>query len=236
MDATVAIQGYKEGSQETTASGFIYKIENQYAYILTNEHILRGMDSVKVFLTTEEVVDATILGNDKYLDLAVIRIPKKQVNLTAMIGNSEDARVGDRIYTIGAPMGLNYQGSVTSGIISGKDRMVNLAEEETGSWQMKAMQIDAAINPGSSGGPLCNLNGEVIGITTMKLIDTKIEGMGFAIPIEYAMSHIKALENKEEIKWPVLGIEMVNITDATSLVRNEITIPNIKQCFTIINR
>ena len=235
MDATVALQGYREGNQETTGSGFIYKVDDNYGYILTNEHILKNQDAAKVFLSTEEVVDAEILGKDKFLDLAVIRIPKKYVTITAIIGSSDDARVGDSIFAVGTPMGLEYQGSVTTGIISGKDRMVNLAEEDTGSWQMKTMQIDAAINPGSSGGPLCNISGEVIGITTMKLIDTQIEGMGFAIPIEYAMSHSRSLEKKEAIKWPVIGIEMVNVKDKTALARNEIKAPSIGKGVAITN-
>ena len=229
MDATVALQGYREGNQETTGSGFIYKMDEEYGYILTNEHILKNQDAVRVYLPTGEVISAEMLGKDKFLDLAVIRIPKKYVTITAMIGSSDDARVGDSIFAVGTPMGLEYQGSVTTGIISGKDRMVNLSEDDIGSWQMKTMQIDAAINPGSSGGPLCNISGEVIGITTMKLIDTQIEGMGFAIPIEYAINHSKSLENKEVIKWPVIGIEMVNVKDATGLARNEIKAPSIKK-------
>lgn len=234
MDATVALQGYREGNQETTGSGFIYKIDEEYGYILTNEHILKNQDAVRVYLPTGEVISAEMLGKDKFLDLAVIRIPKKYVTITAMIGSSDDARVGDSIFAVGTPMGLEYQGSVTTGIISGKDRMVNLSEDDIGSWQMKTMQIDAAINPGSSGGPLCNISGEVIGITTMKLIDTQIEGMGFAIPIEYAINHSKSLENKEAIKWPVIGIEMVNVKDATGLARNEIKAPSIKKGIAVI--
>ena len=222
MDATVVVQGFAEGEQRSTGSGFFYKVENNYAYILTNEHILQDKDEVKIILTTDEVVKAELLGKDAYLDLAVLRVPEKYASLIATLGSSEQTNIGETIFTVGTPMGYEYRGSVTAGILSGKDRMVALAGEETGSWQMKVLQIDAPINPGSSGGPLLNSNGEVIGICTMKLIDNQIEGMGFAIPIEYAINHTKSLENKETIKWPYLGIETVNASNATALAEQEL--------------
>ena len=218
-DAVVVVQGYEDTSQKTTGSGFFYKEDG---YILTNEHVIRNMDSVKVILTTDEEVEAEVLGSDEFLDLAVLKVEKKYVIKVAKLGKSEDMKIGDPIFTMGAPMGIDYKGSVTSGIISGKDRMVSLSSNNIKNWQMRVLQIDAAINPGSSGGPLLNNNGEVIGICTMKLIDNEIEGMGFAIPIEYALSHLKSLESKEEIKWPIFGIEMINASDKTALARNEI--------------
>ena len=87
---------------------------------------------------------------------------------------------------------------------------------------MKVLQIDASINPGNSGGPLLNVKGEVIGVCSLKLIDDDIEGMGFAIPIEYAMSHVETLEKGNTIKWPVLGINMANTTDYSLLINNDI--------------
>ena len=125
-------------------------------------------------------------------------------------------------------MGYDYRGSVTSGILSGKDRMVSLSVSGTTSedWVMKVLQIDAAINPGNSGGPLLNVNGEVIGVNSMKLVQDEIEGMGFAIPIEIAMAHVSELEQGKKIEWPMIGISMVNVSDATSLYRYNIKIDN----------
>lgn len=101
---------------------------------------------------------------------------------------------------------------------------------------MKVLQTDAAINPGNSGGPLLNINGEVIGINSLKLVEEEIEGMGFAIPIEYAMSHVDSLEQKKSIDWPVLGISMLNVKDTASLYRNNINIPaNIKSGVVVIS-
>ena len=97
----------------------------------------------------------------------------------------------------------------------------------SGDWVMKVLQTDASINPGNSGGPLMNANGEVIGVISMKLVKEEIEGMGFAIPIEYAMSKIETLEKGEEIKWPQLGVQMVNVSDVkSSRFGNSYNIPN----------
>ena len=102
---------------------------------------------------------------------------------------------------------------------------ISLGDSNDLDWKMKVLQIDASINPGNSGGPLLNVNGEVIGICSMKLVDDNIEGMGFAIPIEYAMSHIDSLESGKAIKWPVLGIEMINATDSAKLARYNLSVP-----------
>ena len=93
---------------------------------------------------------------------------------------------------------------------------VSVSNSNSNDWIMRVLQFDASINPGNSGGPLLNANGEVIGICSLKLVDDDIEGMGFAIPIEYAMSHIESLEKGEDIAWPVLGVSMVNANDTSS--------------------
>ena len=101
---------------------------------------------------------------------------------------------------------------------------------------MRVLQIDASINPGNSGGPLLNANGEVIGICSLKLVDDEIEGMGFAIPIEYAMSHATSLESGEKIQWPLLGISMTNVTDTTNIDRNGIKVDSsIKEGVVVIS-
>jgi serine protease Do len=185
------------------------------------------MKSITAIMTTDEEVDAELLGGDEYLDLAVLRIDKKYAKLVATIGSSEDMNLGDTVFTVGSPLGYNYRGSVTSGVLSGKDRMVSVSVSSSSSndWVMRVLQIDASINPGNSGGPLLNVNGEVIGICSVKLVDDSIEGMGFAIPIEYAMNHVDALEAGKKIKWPVLGISMVDLTDTANLNKYNISVP-----------
>lgn len=225
-DAVAMVSAYEQNSLISTGSAFVYKTDDKYGYLLTNYHVVSGADSVTVTMMDDTEAEAEVLGGDEYLDLAVLRVDKSNVSMVANIGNSEDMKLGDTVFTVGTPMGEEYRGTVTSGILSGKDRMVSVSVSNTSSndWVMRVLQFDASINPGNSGGPLVNANGEVIGICSLKLVDDEIEGMGFAIPIEYAMNHIESLEKGEEIKWPVLGVSMVNASDRTGLYRNQINI------------
>ena len=145
----------------------------------------------------------------------------------ATLGNSEKMNVGDTVFTVGSPEGKDYAGTVTKGILSGKDRLVAVAlsGSSASDYYMKVMQTDAAINPGNSGGPICNINGEVIGITNMKLVDNSVEGMGFAIPIEDALYYAAMLEKGNDVIRPYFGIGMLDIGDSYYLWQNGITIP-----------
>ena len=225
-DAVAMVSAYQNDTLISTGSAFVYKTDNNYGYLLTNYHVVEEADSVTLTMSDDTEAEATVLGGDEYLDLAVLRVDKSNVSMVANIGNSEDMNLGDTVFTVGTPMGEEYRGTVTSGILSGKDRMVSVSVSNSNSndWVMRVLQFDASINPGNSGGPLLNANGEVIGICSLKLVDDEIEGMGFAIPIEYAMNHIESLEKGEEIEWPVLGVSMVNANDTTGLYRNGITI------------
>lgn len=218
-DAVVVVNGYKNDQLGSTGTGFVYKMDDKYGYLLTNQHVIDGYTKISVIFTNDQEVETTVLGSDEYLDLAVLRVPKENVLMVATIGSSEDMNIGDTVFTVGSPLGYDYRGSATSGILSGKDRMisVSISNSRSNDWIMRVLQIDASINPGNSGGPLLNVNGEVIGICSMKLVDDDIEGMGFAIPIEYAMNHAESLENGKKIEWPVLGVRMVNITDTATL-------------------
>lgn len=237
-DATTLVKSYEKNQVISTGTAFVYKTDNKYGYLLTNNHVVSGADKVTVTMSNDEVVDGKVLGGDEYLDLAVIQIAKEKVKLVSNIGSSENMKLGDTVFTVGSPMGEEYRGSVTSGILSGKDRMVSVSVSNSASndWVMRVLQLDASINPGNSGGPLLNVNGEVIGICSLKLVDDDIEGMGFAIPIEYAMSHVKTLEAGKKIEWPVLGIEMANVTDTALLYRNRIIVDEkIKEGVVVIN-
>ena len=225
-DAVAMVSAYQNDTLISTGSAFVYKTDNNYGYLLTNYHVVEGADSITLTMSDDTEAEATVLGGDEYLDLAVLRVDKSNVSMVANIGNSEDMSLGDTVFTVGTPMGEEYRGTVTSGILSGKDRMVSVSVSNSNSndWVMRVLQFDASINPGNSGGPLLNANGEVIGICSLKLVDDEIEGMGFAIPIEYAMNHIESLESGEEIEWPVLGVSMINVSDTAGLYRNGIMI------------
>jgi len=221
--ATVLVEVYRNDVLKNTGTGFIYKKDDKYGYILTNEHVL-SEEYVKITLYDDRETDAEVLGKDEFLDLAVLRIDKKYVDLVATIGDSRKSLLGDAVFLVGSPLGYDFRGSVSSGIISGKDRMVKVNTSGEIDYVMRVIQVDASINPGNSGGPLLNINGEVIGVCSLKLVDADIEGMGFAIPIEYAINHVDDLEKKEEIKYPTLGIKMAEVNDSASLFSNDIDV------------
>jgi len=211
-DAVVMIQNYQQDQVASTGTGFVYKVDDKYGYIMTNQHVVSGNQSIKIILSNDEIIDGEVLSGDTYLDLAVVRINKDKVLAVSEIGTSEDSKIGDTVFTVGSPLGYEYRGSVSSGILSGKSRMVSVSVSGTSNdWVMKVLQTDAAVNPGNSGGPLVNSNGEVIGVISLKLVQEEIEGMGFAIPIEYAMSHIDLLEQGKTIERPLIGISMLNV-------------------------
>lgn len=223
-DATVTIQNYQNKKIASSGSGFIYKKDKDYGYIMTNHHVVDGASKIVITMSNDEQVEATVLGSDQYLDLAVVKIDVKHVTQVATLGKSEDSEVGDTIFTVGTPVGYEYRGSVTKGTLSGKNRMVSVSVTSSEDWMMKVLQIDAAINPGNSGGPLLNINGEVIGINSLKLVEDTIEGMGFAIPIEYAMNYVDNLEKGKSLERPLIGITMLNVTDTYLLYQQGIVL------------
>lgn len=215
-DSVVTVLNY--GNQlQATGTGFVYKTDDKYGYILTNNHVISGSKKIEVTNTENVTVEATLLGSDEYADLAVLRVDKSFVLQVATLGSSTDSEIGDTVIAIGTPVDVKYAGSVTKGIISGKNRMVNVTLDSGGEFMMEVIQTNTAINPGNSGGPLVNINGEVIGINTLKLVEDEIEGMGFAIPIEMATSVLDRLEKGEEIERPLLGVSMVDANNQYAL-------------------
>ena len=221
-DAVVVVKTYRDGSLYATGTGFVYKEDGDTAYILTNNHVIEDGDEIYVEFTDGSNVITTVEGADVYSDIAVLSLSSEHVTTVAQIGSSEDARVGDTVFTVGAPIDSGtYSGTVTRGILSGKNRLVSVSttNNSTSDMMMSVLQTDAAINSGNSGGPLANANGEVIGITSLKLssgssTSASIEGMGFAIPIETALNYAEKLEQGETIVRPQLGITMSNLSDA----------------------
>lgn len=222
-DATVTIQNYNKNNKlASSGSGFIYKTDSNYAYIMTNHHVIDGSDKLVITLSNDDQLEGEVTGSDKYLDLAVVKIKKTEATKVAKLGNSENSNLGDTVITVGSPVGYEYRGTVTRGTLSGKNRMVEVSVASTNDFVMRVLQIDAAINPGNSGGPLVNINGEVIGINSLKLVEDEIEGMGFAIPIEYAIQYVEDLEKGNDLERPFVGISMINITDTYRLYQNGI--------------
>ena len=226
-DSTVVILAYENGRQISTGTGFIYKTVDKNAYILTNNHVIDGADEVKIeFNDSDKKIDAKIIGGDKYADIAVLTIENNGY-IPVEIGDNEKLKLGDTIFTVGTPMGDSYKGTVTKGILSGKDRMVEVnVSGSTADYYMKVIQIDAAVNPGNSGGPLCDVSGNVIGVISLKIVEDTVEGMGFAIPIEDALEYADLIEDGGQIVRPYIGIGMLDLTEEYYLWQNRITIPD----------
>ena len=227
-DGVLMVRNYQKDEVASTGTGFVYKIEGDYAYVMTNQHVVDGAERVTLITSKDEEIEGEVLGGDSYVDIAVIKIKKTDGLVALQLGNSENASLGDLVFTVGSPLGYEYRGSVSTGHLAGKDRLVSVSTDNSTSsdWVMKVLQTDAAINPGNSGGPLMNTNGEVIGVISMKLVQTEVEGMGFAIPIEYINSKIETLEKGESIEWPLLGVSMINVSDARNSFRYDFDIPN----------
>lgn len=221
-NSVVIIETYKNNSKISTGSGFIYKVDEQYAYILTNHHVIESGNKFKTVNNNSQTVEATLLGSDEYTDVAVLRTEKSFAMQVAKIGDSTKLELGDTVFTVGTPINIEYQGTVTKGIVSGKNRTVSVKLNTGGNFMMELLQTNAAINPGNSGGPLVNIEGEVVGINNMKLVQDEIEGMGFAIPIEVATGLTERLEKGEKIVRPLLGVSLADIGNTFYLYQNGI--------------
>ena len=219
FDAVVVVESYNNNAKVGTGTGFIYKKDDKKGYIMTNSHVIGNGNNVKIILSDNKKIEASILGRDDLSDIAVLSIDPKYATTVAQMGNSENLKLGNTVITIGAPMGSDYSGTVTKGILSGKDRMlaVSTSGYGTNDYMVRVLQTDAAINPGNSGGPLINAAGEVIGITSLKLVKDEVEGMGFAIPIEDAMRYVLDLESGKKISRPFIGIEMLDVSETYAL-------------------
>lgn len=211
-DSVVIVENYSGGKVKSTGTGFVYKVDNNFGYILSNHHVIEGATEVKVIFTNDKAITATVVGSDSYSDIALLKVNKSDVITIAELGDTSKMRVGDTTFAVGAPIDSSvYSWTVTRGILSGKDRLV----ETDGALVMKVLQTDTAINSGNSGGPLCNVNGEVIGITNMKIASSSVEGMGFAIPIEEALIYANKFLSGEKIVRPYLGVSMYDVSSST---------------------
>lgn len=183
-------------------SGFIVSPDG---YILTNEHVISGADSIEVTLAgREKPYPARKIGVDRELDLAVLKIDAAGDLPTVPLGNSDQVRVGDWVVAIGNPYGLDH--TVTAGVISAKSRPISVEDRQ----YRNLLQTDASINPGNSGGPLLNLGGEVVGINTA--INIEAQGIGFAIPSSTVKSVFDELVQKGEVSHPWLGVYLQPLT------------------------
>ena len=228
--------GYGESDTDTNTeqvssqgSGVIYKKDGEYAYIVTNTHVINGAKKVDIRLADGTKVPGEIVGTDTYSDIAVVKISSEKVSTVAEFGDSSQLTVGETAIAIGSPLGSEYANTVTQGIISSLNRTVSLKSEDGQAISTKAIQTDTAINPGNSGGPLINIQGQVIGITSSKIATnggTSVEGLGFAIPSNDAIKIIEQLENNGKVTRPALGIQMVNLSNLSTTDLQKLKLPD----------
>ena len=190
-----------QGQQEVEKSSGSGVIISSDGYIVTNNHVIEGANELVVILNTGDEYTAKLIGRDSNTDLAIIKIEADEL-VYAKMGESSNLRVGDTAIAIGNPLGQEFAGTTTQGIISGLNRNVTIDNKE-----LTLIQTDAAINPGNSGGALVNAYGELVGINTAKISSSTLEGLGFAIPIDEAKPVIKDLiDNGYVTGRPVIGI------------------------------
>ncbi len=190
---------HKELKQRSLGSGFIISKDG---YILTNFHVVEDVDEIEVTLSDKEKFRANVIGTDRKLDIALIKIDSWKSFPIAPLADSNKLQVGEWVMAIGNPFGLGH--TVTVGIVSAKGRVLG-----TGPYD-DYIQTDASINPGNSGGPLFNLNGEVIGINTV--IISEGQGIGFAIPINLVKDVLEDLRDKGKVERGWLGVMIQKVT------------------------
>ncbi|MGO1432676.1 MAG: S1C family serine protease [Ruoffia tabacinasalis] len=197
-----------------TGSGVIYKVDGEIAYVVTNNHVIDGHDSLEVTLNDGTQIEATEVGSDALSDLAVLQISSESVTDVIEFANSDEIQVGSIAIAIGSPLdSATFASTVTQGIVSGLNRSLPIDTDSDGAedWEMTLLQTDAAINPGNSGGALVNSSGQLIGINSSKIATSTVEGMGFAIPSNNVTQIIEQLEANGEVIRPVLGTTTVNL-------------------------
>lgn len=176
----------------------------QNGYILTNEHVSgKKYTTNYITLSTGKTIKGSVVWSNSDIDMAIIKINEKRLPYVSL-GDSDNVKVGEKVYAIGNPIGYEFQRTVTSGIISALNRTIKFEENEEELYMEDLIQTDATINPGNSGGPLINIDGEVIGINSIKI--TSAEGIGFAVPINSVKSVINSFAQTEKFEEASLGI------------------------------
>ena len=179
-------------------------IVGENGYILTNAHVSGEKYSrCYVTLVDGKTYDGSVVWSNTDIDMAIVKINQKNLKV-AILGNSDDIKVGETVYAIGNPIGYEFQRTVTSGIISAVNRTIKFEEDEAETYMEDLIQTDATINPGNSGGPLVNADGQVIGINGVKI--TSAEGISFAIPINSVKAVIESFNTKGKFDEATLGV------------------------------
>jgi len=217
----LGVSNFKENSgilyEASSGSGVIYKYDsNEKAYyVITNEHVVRDADELSIVLPDLTLIDAELIGADEVTDIAVIKFISTKTFPVIQFADSDSLLVGQFAIAIGNPLGQEYYGSVTSGIVSGLSRnlQIDYDDDNVIDWNATLIQHDAAISPGNSGGGLFDIKGKLIGINNMKIVSDNVSNIGFAIPSNTVKYISEQLEEHREVIRPSLGITGMAVTD-----------------------
>jgi 2-alkenal reductase len=212
---TAQVQSRRFGGSNTSVAEGSGVIIDSAGHIVTNAHVVQGAQHLDVIYADGTKVSAQLVGADAVNDIAVLQV-SGSVPAALSLGDSNALELGENVVAIGSPLG-EYRGSVTTGVVSGLNRTVQ------GSSMEGLIQTDAAINHGNSGGPLLNLNGEVIGITTLVVRQSSgdiAEGLGFAVPSNTVSAVVNQLIGKGKAQYPFIGISYVQVTPSNAAALN----------------
>lgn len=218
----------KNESDNEIGSGVVYKKVGDSIYIFTNAHVVGDQEKQKVTYGNDKSVTGKVIGKDKWSDLAVVKAKVADENIKPMtMGDSNNIKLAEPILVIGNPLGTDFKGSVSQGIVSGLNRHVPVDIDKNDNYDtlMKAFQIDAPVNPGNSGGAVVDRDGRLIGIVSLKIDMHNVEGMAFAIPINDVRKIAKELEHKGKVNYPNTEIKSKNVGDIDDSERNAINLP-----------
>lgn len=214
-ESVVGVAVYSNKQLTSSGSGVVYEVDGNTNYIITNHHVISDAKEIQVVFSNTESITAELVGSDQYSDIAVLKVTTDFETKAIEIGDSDLLKTGEPVLAIGSPLGIEFAGTVTQGIVSATNRTisVDLNSDSADDWDMNVIQTDAAINPGNSGGAFVNAAGELVGITSMKFTDTSVEGMGFALPINDVMKDVAEIRSSGKVSRPVIGISGVSLSN-----------------------
>lgn len=218
------------GKENELGSGVVYKKVGDSIFIMTNAHVVGDKKEQKITYGNNDYSIGKVIGVDKFSDIAVIKAKVKSDSDVKAIkmGDSSTLVLGEPIIVVGNPLGVDFKGSVSEGIVSGLNRHVpvDIDKDDKFDVLMSAFQMDAPVNPGNSGGGVIDKNGKLVGIASLKIDMDNVEGIAFAIPVNDAESIAKQLEAKGEVIYPNTGVELANIADIDDTTRQSISLPD----------
>ena len=217
------------GKENELGSGVVYKKVGDSIFIMTNAHVVGDKKEQKITYGNDDYAIGKVVGTDKYSDIAVVKAKVKSDSKVKpiKIGDSSTLVLGEPIIVVGNPLGVDFKGSISDGIISGLNRHipVDINKDDQYDVLMSAFQIDAPVNPGNSGGAVIDRNSKLVGIASLKIDMDNVEGIAFAIPVNDAEDIAKQLEDKGEVKYPNTGVKIANISEVDEATKQSINLP-----------